>query len=474
MALTAPGQPQASDDCAIYAPHPASVSAGVSLISMPVDIFDSVLGHLSLNELIKATHVCSYWRSAVLESPALWASSVHIAGLRPALLEEILRRSKAAPLDVSLTNIYARDPHDVEDYISSVTRRMSQVLRLRLSPPSRGKRWSLGLAPPRIHLDLSRGHPEHLEALLTLNPLHSLDIYVTSPYKLSTILSLIQASPDLRNLTLKFGHDFSDAWRDVSSHVWNGVMARRMDSLAMSYSSEYGTFATRTILSALDTALIRRICLTNWQASEMDHFDILSTMEPPIRLEFLIQSLYVESPRGLVRKFEGHAVKLLDPLPLLRFVVTLTLPITTCWDHISEPLVFLEHLTLVGEPESLTSATTTPKIHPSLRTVTLWLWLPDSDRCYSLSETLGTSIAFVAMRISGYARPLERLALLVQGYLERQYLVRHPAIPAALVEVRHWQVAHSERSWFPPWTPQGHLDDDMDDGDAVPGVEDPR
>lgn len=66
------------------------------------------------HHLIRATHVCRYWRDVALHSPALWT---HIALKHPSAIEAFLQRSKALPLQIYITTApvlsesRSNDPH---------------------------------------------------------------------------------------------------------------------------------------------------------------------------------------------------------------------------------------------------------------------------------------------------------------------------------------------------------------------------
>lgn len=57
---------------------------------------------VTLRDLTTASHVCSLWRQAILDSPTLWAAIISTSAVAPSALAPILARSKDAPIFLKL------------------------------------------------------------------------------------------------------------------------------------------------------------------------------------------------------------------------------------------------------------------------------------------------------------------------------------------------------------------------------------
>ncbi|KZV99800.1 hypothetical protein EXIGLDRAFT_762263 [Exidia glandulosa HHB12029] len=496
---------------------------------LPVDVLLTVFAFLPLPNLITVSHVCFHWRSITLDTPTLWGNSVHIAGLRHRLLRYVLTRAKATLLDIFLSGIYGPSAK-VQDYISLIAHSMSHSNRLHLEGYAIGNRsvslhldfsegvsclsslaiiwashttpdWTSSIRTPltlsiALPNDLSTSNPfaslhhiqlrgvtggEHFETLLCLSPLRTLDFEVPAMFPLSMILSIIQGSPTLQDVTLAFSNtkraDEAHPWRDTSPEAWlaqHGLIVTALMNLVMTGDGRHGLYARSTIASVVDTSSIRYVSAKLDALSPLGPA-LLSETDRPTRFQCHLVDVLAEDARGFTRRVQltsDRGVEHLHPPMLnLKNIVTLDILIE-CWDLISGPLDCLEHLQLYGQPGELSRVRPTPKVYPALRTVTLELcaesigWGSRAPPRPSVHWLIAMSAAFVGVRISGYSRPLERLTVLTPANCKKAYVVRDGAFPFSRFQLQ-------QRGWG-----NTYLSDDSDDpgddwtsGWEVPGVD---
>ncbi|KZV78046.1 hypothetical protein EXIGLDRAFT_784372 [Exidia glandulosa HHB12029] len=77
---------------------------------LPPEMFPPIFANLKLVDLVRVSHVCSYWRSICLNAPSLW-SDFDAAGCRRPFLEAIIARSKSMPLHLEANHdeLYTAD-----------------------------------------------------------------------------------------------------------------------------------------------------------------------------------------------------------------------------------------------------------------------------------------------------------------------------------------------------------------------------
>ncbi|EJD38626.1 hypothetical protein AURDEDRAFT_187695 [Auricularia subglabra TFB-10046 SS5] len=95
---------------------------------LPPEVLTSCFLHLPFQDLVSATHVSRYWRSAALAAPGLW-SRVQLkpfAAIAEAL-SEVLGRSRARPVDLTLRQPGKESMRDVEHVLSSHMHHMRTI-----------------------------------------------------------------------------------------------------------------------------------------------------------------------------------------------------------------------------------------------------------------------------------------------------------------------------------------------------------
>ncbi|KZW02402.1 hypothetical protein EXIGLDRAFT_829291, partial [Exidia glandulosa HHB12029] len=79
---------------------------GAPINSLPSEIFNAILSHLTFTNVVAVSHVCQVWRSTVIENAALWANIIghyNPFGYSSKLLnEDFLDRTQGTPLDLVL------------------------------------------------------------------------------------------------------------------------------------------------------------------------------------------------------------------------------------------------------------------------------------------------------------------------------------------------------------------------------------
>lgn len=122
------------------------LSGNVRINQLPQDVLIHVFSVMSLDDVVRATHVCHAWRKLGLETATLWTNVV-LVGPAVASATEILDRSKAAPVDIHLSQL---SPAQWRVSITSLNCHMYKVRSLTIRPrmyePTRNGR------PPRTDL----------------------------------------------------------------------------------------------------------------------------------------------------------------------------------------------------------------------------------------------------------------------------------------------------------------------------------
>lgn len=94
-----------------YVSAARSYNAGRPAYTLPAELFALAFSYLSIRERIVASHVCFCWRNISLSTPALW-TEVHLPEYGGRMSAEILRRSRAAPLHITVRFWYDSRPYD--------------------------------------------------------------------------------------------------------------------------------------------------------------------------------------------------------------------------------------------------------------------------------------------------------------------------------------------------------------------------
>ncbi|KZV97107.1 hypothetical protein EXIGLDRAFT_704154 [Exidia glandulosa HHB12029] len=95
----------------------ASANAVAPINQLPPDVLVEILAWLPNYARVRASHVCSYWRSTALESATLWSAIDTTVTRKANPLVELLRRTKNAPVSVKALDIFmdGDDADEVEE-----------------------------------------------------------------------------------------------------------------------------------------------------------------------------------------------------------------------------------------------------------------------------------------------------------------------------------------------------------------------
>ncbi|KZV99805.1 hypothetical protein EXIGLDRAFT_831191 [Exidia glandulosa HHB12029] len=232
-------------------------------------------------------------------------------------------------------------------------------------------------------------------------------------------------------------------WADPSPEAWidkNGIIMTALDSLDVACVDGIELHAASTVLRVLDISTISNLKLHCGKCSDIPPA-VLAAIEPITRFDFLHDfDLHVKGRRGLDWVFafdDSLYLPAFEPPISLGSVRTMLLHLIQ-WNSLPDLLDSVEDLTLCGEVELAVH----PKMFPLLRSLTLELVYDNPRKKDALDIVLALSTAFVAARILGYARPLERLTLFTRYRTRKEYVVHHPGIPVALVQVTQSPTDH--------------------------------
>ncbi|EJD50480.1 hypothetical protein AURDEDRAFT_160381 [Auricularia subglabra TFB-10046 SS5] len=160
----------------------------ITAMRLPVEVLTAVFGFLSFPDCVSASHVCHGWRDVALSEPRLWNDvelSVPHLTWSSAAVPELLARSKAVPLRLTIKGLYSDDVPQIALWLSpDVLERTSYLALFFDAPCDMDSLWN-ALATPA----------PQLETLL----LRSMDLVDDCIFRMPQKLFL-GCAPRLRNL----------------------------------------------------------------------------------------------------------------------------------------------------------------------------------------------------------------------------------------------------------------------------------
>ncbi|KZV99792.1 hypothetical protein EXIGLDRAFT_762254 [Exidia glandulosa HHB12029] len=346
-----------------------SIGCYARVNQLPVDVLLQVFAALSTKELVKATHVCYHWRHLALNTPTLWAASLHVTTTRNDMLNDLLPRSAASPLDVRL-----EEPHGFSPTLRRALRLLNQhthrmrSLELEAVSPENGKhlhyrkeryfalhlnlgvpslttlhitwqrpewgthrddlRHALSIAVPTseaptagafasLHEVTLHGAFYDIDFLLLCSRLSALDVEIPLSFTLSSLLCVITGNPALQSLKLLFSDTGSreiaathDPWEDIPKDKavsQCGVLGAALRNVSLA-----GGGRLRDSVVYVQTVLFSVFDtneidrITGILSTDLDRASFFAPVQPPTGLELIEDRLILTGMRGYQRSLQGE------------------------------------------------------------------------------------------------------------------------------------------------------------------------